>query len=83
MSELVCIDAKPDSPCEGEVRTERSASGATESNRCRKHRDEYLDRMDRVKRDIDSRYPGWDRPGSPPPDWFDPSYAGERWDDDY
>lgn len=82
MSQLECIDAKPDSACEGEVLREWSASGATQSDRCRKHRDEYMDRMDEIHRDVSSRYPGYDVPGSPPPPDFDPTYAGERWEED-
>lgn len=76
-----CVDSDR-SECEGEVLTEWSRSGATQSARCRRHRDEYEERMDEVHRDISSRYPGYDIPGSPPPDWFDPYYAGESWDED-
>lgn len=67
---------------EGEVREYRSRSGATTSWRCVKHQDEYETRMDAVYADVQSRFPGFDRPGSPPPSWFDPSYAGESWDED-
>lgn len=76
-----CIDG-PDG-CRGEVHEFTSRSGATTSFRCEHHQDEYEVRMDKVYQEVQERYPGFDRPGSPPPDWFDPSYAGERWDDDY
>jgi hypothetical protein len=67
-------------PCRGEVNEYRSRSGCTVSQRCDKHQDEYNERMDALHEDINSRYPGYDNPNSPPPQWFDPSYAGESWD---
>lgn len=82
MSYGACTD-RDIGECQGEVLEETSTTGATSSFRCRKHRDEYLDRMDKVHRDVSSRYPGYDIPGSPPPPDFDPTYAGERWEEDY
>lgn len=41
--------------------------------RCAYHRDKRLDQAEKnleLLSDV-------------PPDWFDPSYAGERWDEDY
>lgn len=43
--------------------------------RCEAHWEERLDRQ----AEINERYP--DTPIAP--SWFDPSYAGERWNDDY
>lgn len=68
-------------PCEGEVAEYTSRSGASTSFRCVKHQDEYETRMDGVYRGLQDRYPGWDVPGSVAPSWFDPSYAGESWDE--
>jgi len=76
-----CIDRDIDE-CEGEVIRELSTTGASSSERCRKHRSAYLDRMAKVHRDVNEKFPGYDVPGSPPPAWFDPTYAGERWDED-
>jgi hypothetical protein len=43
--------------------------------RCEKHWAERLEQEQRLRQDY---------PDSPhPPSWFDPSYAGETWDDDY
>lgn len=69
-----CLDG-PEG-CEGavEYRTPLSGTGCA-FPRCDKHWDERLDRQERINRDY---------PDSPvPPSWFDESYAGERWDDDY
>lgn len=77
-----CVDSGNDTECEGEVMEYTSRSGATRSFRCARHQDAYEVRMDAVYRDVQSRYPGFDVPGSSPPDWFDPTYAGESWDDD-
>lgn len=76
--ELTCDHAgNPDDPCDtgpveyrmSNTRTQRS------SPLCARHQRQRLDRM----REIDARYPDSDSP----PEWFDESYAGERWDDDY
>lgn len=77
-----CIESGRDTPCAGEVHEYTSRSGATTSFRCARHQDAYNVRMDEVEADIQSRYPGYDIPGSPPPPDFDPTYAGERWDED-
>ncbi len=75
---LECLDEHPDnSGCEGEVayHTNPYSMSLKAWPRCVKHYDEYLTRME----GINQRYP--DSPIPPP--GFDPSYAGERWDDDY
>ena len=43
--------------------------------RCRFHSNKYWDNQNTIARD----YPD----SNIPPDWFDPTLAGERWDDDY
>lgn len=77
---MECIEVEfSETPCDGEVREELSTTGESRSSRCERHREEYLERMDEVRRGLDERYPGWDNPHSLPPAWFDPSYAGEEW----
>lgn len=73
-----CLDG-PEG-CEGEVfeRLTRSGSGMR-FPRCEKHYAEYAVEMDAKHAETRRRYPDTDCP----PSWFDPSYAGERWDDDY
>ncbi len=71
-----------DSECSGEVREYRSRSGCTIAARCGGHQTLHDQRIDAVEAGLDQRYPGWNSPGSPPPSDFDPTYAGERWDDE-
>lgn len=72
-----CIESRK-GDCEGEVLRELSTTGATSSDRCRKHRADYLTKMEKVTREVRSRYPDTDTP----PAWFDPTYAGERWNEE-
>lgn len=79
-----CID-RPDNDssygeCEGFVRIYVTRSGASEYPRCEKHYGLYNQRMDKLEAEIQSRYPGYNVPGSVPPPWFDPFYAGESWE---
>ena len=69
-----CLEQGPD--CRGEVTYLPPLSGTGRSYpRCEFHADKRWDLQERLNRDY---------PDSPaPPDWFDPSAAGERWDDDY
>lgn len=61
--------------CEGEVEYRHPLSGTGRPfPRCEKHWDERLTEQERIT----SAYP--DSPS--PPDWFDPAYAGETWDDE-
>ncbi len=60
-------------PCVGEVFERRSPSGASMIAWCDRHEADAWDR----KREIDRQYP------KQAPSWFDPSYAGEHWDEDY
>lgn len=79
---LECIDSD-EGNCKGVVEEYYSRSGATVSPRCVAHQSEYERRMDKVYEGVNERYPGWQNPGSVAPAWFDPSYAGESWDEDY
>lgn len=79
--ELKCVQGG-DVSCKGDVQSYRSRSGATTSKRCDAHQDAYNARMDALETRLNEDYPGYNVPGSAPPAWFDPTYAGERWDDD-
>lgn len=69
-----CIEAG--AACRGAVEYRMPLSGTGKSfPRCDKH---WSDRLD-VQESINRRYP--DSPFAPSD--FDPTYAGERWDDDY
>jgi hypothetical protein len=71
---LECLDG-PDG-CSGDVEYRMPLSSTGKPfPRCEKHWDERLDEQER----INERYP--DSPCAP--SWFDESYAGERWDDEY
>lgn len=71
---IECLNRGDESPCEGEVELRFPLSSTGRSfPRCTKHWSEALDRAE----DIRKRYP------EQAPSDFDPSYAGERWDDDY
>lgn len=63
-------------PCEGAVEYRTSLTGTGMAiERCDRHWELRLAREEELRRDY---------PDSPfAPDWFDPSYAGERWDDEY
>lgn len=71
-----CLRAHYDNPCQGEV-TARASFGGTGAliYECVKHMDESYERNNEHCRN----YPDSDIP----PAWFDPTYAGERWNDDY
>lgn len=73
-----CLDAHDDLySCQGEVFGRRSLSGATVTERCEHHYLAYVERMQPKLDEINKRYPA-----QAPAD-FDPTYAGERWDEDY
>jgi hypothetical protein len=71
---LECLDGYSADDCEGAVEYRMALSGSGQSYpRCEKHWWERLDVQERINRDY---------PDSPfAPSWFDPSYAGESWDD--
>lgn len=75
--QLECLDHFDDDPCEGKVEYRHPLSGTgTPFPRCEKHWEERLERQAEINR----RY----APDSDvAPVGFDPTYAGERWDDDY
>lgn len=71
-----CINhAHEPDQCAGPVLSVVSRSGLTTSNKCQACRD----RLDAAMESIDHIYPDT----STPPSWFDPTYAGETWDEDY
>ena len=68
-----CLDHDDD--CSGSVEFRMALSGTGRSfPRCDHHWEERLEEQER----INDRYP--DSPVAP--DWFDESYAGERWDEE-
>ena len=72
MFQRECLNSNSD--CEGAVEYRYPLSGSMKSYpRCDHHWAERL----KLQEQINRRYPA-----SQPSD-FDPSYAGERWDDDY
>lgn len=74
-NERECLDRNR-SECEGTLEWRASITGTgTPIPRCDKHHAEALDHRDAVRK----RYPDSDVA----PSWFDESYAGERWNDDY
>lgn len=74
-----CLDHDPThDTCSGPVEFHPTPPrGTTAWPRCQKHNIERWDRYERS--DSIERYAESDVT----PDWFDPSIAGERWDDDY
>jgi len=71
--ELECLDSY-NSSCVGVIELRPSLTGTgTSIPRCNKHWEDRLDKEERIR----ERYP-YNAPSD-----FDPSYAGERWDDDY
>jgi len=70
-----CLD-NGNGACAGETIYRMSLSGSgTSFPRCDRHWDIRLERDERIRQDY---------PDSPfAPSWFDPAYAGERWDSDY
>ena len=76
MSETCSTSQQPDAtPCVGEVGEYWSRSGLTSTIRCEGHQRAHEEKLD----EIANRYPD----SSTPPVWFDSTYAGESWDDDY
>lgn len=76
-----CTDAHSDEygPCEGAVSDYYALSGSGLTYpRCERHYGLYVERVQPRMDEIRRRYPDTDTP----PDWFDPTYAGERWNED-
>lgn len=74
MLECIAHD-DPHTSCGGEVQEYWSRSGVTKSARCEVHWAAHNAILDGIA----TRYPDSDVP----PSWFDPTYAGEHWNDDY
>jgi hypothetical protein len=76
MSEpLVCLDDHGDNTCRGPVEFHSIDGRSKAFPRCALHWDRRLDRRENsIERWADSDVP---------PPWFDPTFAGERWEDDY
>lgn len=75
LDHIECLEAHR-GDCQGEVAYHSIDPGRQRGfPRCDKH---WEDRLDRRENSIE-RYADSDTP----PAWFDPSYAGERWDEDY
>jgi hypothetical protein len=87
MNAQECIDFMPADPidyhpdtCEGDVFYHSALSGSgLRYARCEKHFDEYVERVQPKLDEIAERYPDTELA----PSWFDPTYAGESWNDDY
>lgn len=77
MSEPRCLDRhQADNPCAGEVEYRYAlTSTSAQHPRCDHHWEQRLDFQDQHNR----RYPD----SSIAPSWFDPTAAGETWDEDY
>lgn len=72
-----CLDGgREDDPCRGPVERHPSPGSRSMATwpRCEHHWARRLDRYEEAERWADSDVP---------PPWFDPTIAGERWDDDY
>ena len=74
-AELTCLDHGSRTTCAGPVEFRTPLSGTGRAfPRCEAHWDERLDRQEQINRDY---------PDSPcPPAWFDPTAAGESWEED-
>ncbi|OYN81880.1 hypothetical protein CG716_05270 [Mycolicibacterium sphagni] len=66
-------------PCQGPVNRYEALSGSGELYpRCTRHYGTYVERVQPRIDAIRQQYPDTDTP----PSWFDPTYAGERWNED-
>lgn len=74
MEEAECLEAHKGN-CEGPVEFHATPGRVKAFPRCDKHWDE---RMEAFRGSIEE-----EALSPSPPDWFDPSAAGERWDEDY
>lgn len=71
-----CLEHGGPTPCQGEVNYHAIDPGRTRAfPRCERH---WIDRLERRETSME-RYENCDVA----PAWFDPTYAGERWDADY
>ncbi|AGT12718.1 hypothetical protein PBI_WHIRLWIND_122 [Mycobacterium phage Whirlwind] len=73
-----CLDSHTGA-CQGDVSEYYALSGSGLTYpRCEHHYAEYVERVQPRMDEIRERYPDTDQP----PAWFDPTYAGERWNED-
>lgn len=71
--QLQCLD-RHKGDCQGAVEMRHSMSPTGRSfPRCDKHLEDRLEVQDKYR----------EYQSDTPPSWFDPTYAGERWDEDY
>lgn len=73
-TDIECMDSHKSS-CTPDIEHRQAPSGSN-LPRCSKHNNE---RWDQYENSDLERYADSDIP----PDWFDPTLCGERWDDDY
>jgi hypothetical protein len=72
----MCIDFNEEDPCKGPIEFHSVDPGRAEAfPRCEKH---WAKRLERRENSIE-KYENSDVV----PAWFDPTYAGERWEEDY
>ena len=70
-----CLDDRDDNTCRGPVEF-HTLDGLKSWPRCTSH---FEQRLRRYEQDSLEKYAHSDLA----PSWFDPTYAGERWNDDY
>lgn len=70
---LRCLEAGGKTPCVGPVEYRMLPDNPRSFPRCEAH---FAKRLERSERNLELMSP------TPAP-WFDESYAGERWDEDY
>jgi hypothetical protein len=76
MNDDMCIDFHEEDPCRGPIEYHSIDPGRTRAwPRCEKHWGQRLERREHSM----ERYENSDIA----PSWFDPSAAGERWEEDY
>ena len=75
MADLTCINEGGKTPCRGpvEYRTTPDRTDGKSFLRCEAHFEERLADSERIL----------ELTSATPPSWFDPTYAGERWEEDY
>lgn len=71
---LECLEEGGSTPCEGPVGMHTTGDSLKAWPRCDAHQERREERYENSS----ERYARSDVP----PSWFDPTYAGERWDDD-
>jgi hypothetical protein len=82
MTYIECLDSYDDSTaCAGEVSYYYALSGSGLTwPRCEGHYALYVERVQEKLDEVRKAYP--DSPSAPPA-WFDATYAGEQWEDEY